>query len=85
MYRLSRGKTEARKQPRGYFSSLWEEKMVAWVRVLSVKTEGNNFLLYFGERDSRTLLYMEKEGNKGTKDAPYDIGLTNQPNGSTFY
>lgn len=39
----------------------------------------------FWRKRSRTLLYMEKEGNKGTKDAPYDIGLISRMNGSIFY
>lgn len=45
----------------------------------------NSFRIYFEERHSHTSLCMEKEGNKGTKDAPYAIGLTNPLNGGTSY
>lgn len=80
------GRGEARNHRRGYFNSLWEEMMVPWVRVLSVEMEGNNFRIHFRERKWYcTLLYMVKDRSKGTKDAPYVIGLSNQLNGSTFY
>lgn len=44
-----RERLEIRNQPRAYFSSPWEEMTVAWVRVISVEIEGNDFRIYFGK------------------------------------